>query len=74
MPFILKLNVTVLIFQMYSSLTQSMKPKRRNIIISERRFWMKAAQIQNADQVQEKVMTQKKKVEMVSKKFLSESM
>jgi hypothetical protein len=51
-----------------------MKPKRRNIIISERRFWMKAAQIQNADQVQEKVMTRKKKVEMVSKKFLSESM
>ena len=73
MPFILKLNVTVLIFQMYSSSTQSMKPQRRNIIISEKRFWMKAAQVQNVNQSQEKETTQKKKVEMVSKKLLSVS-
>jgi len=62
---------TVLIFQMYSSLTQSMKPKRRSIIASEKRFWMKAVQVQNMNQSQEKGVTQEKKVEMVSKKSVS---
>lgn len=48
-----------------------MKPKRRSIIVSEKRFWMKAAQVQNMNQSQEKEVTQEKKVEMVSKKSVS---
>lgn len=69
--FYIKTDVTVFIFQMYSSLTQSMKPKRRSIIVSEKRFWMKAVQVQNMNQSQEKEVTQEKKVEMVSKKSVS---
>jgi hypothetical protein len=51
MTYILKLNVAVLIFQMYSSLTQSMKPVRRSIILSEKKFWMKAVVVQKVAQV-----------------------
>jgi hypothetical protein len=66
----LKLNVTELIFQMYSSLTQSMKPMKRSIVLSGRRFWMKAVVVQKVAQVQKKKMTQKRKVKMVSSTLL----
>jgi hypothetical protein len=49
---VLKLNVAVfLTFQMYSSLTQSMKPMRRSMVLSEKRFWMKAVVVQKVAQV-----------------------
>jgi hypothetical protein len=51
MVYILKLNVIFLIFQMYSSLIQSMKPMRRSIVLSEKRFWMKAVIVQKVVQV-----------------------
>jgi hypothetical protein len=47
-----KVSVDVfLTFQMYSSLTQSMKPMRRSMVLSEKRFWMKAVVVQKVAQV-----------------------